>query len=166
MCQLVRAFSDAIRPMRTSCLWPSFLPKLGSPLHNTKPGVERCDIDVSSGWRIFLDCHWSCAESRDRRITVQHSVVSTQLRTTLVRVPDRSMIMLLSFFACLTSMFAPVSDSIHPDTMRSVRPLAKKVWGRCHNQQLLSSDQCAPHDSWRKTPPSLGAQRRRLAPCR
>ena len=27
-------------------------------------------------------------------------------RTTLVRAPDRSMTMLLSFFACLTSMFA------------------------------------------------------------
>ena len=31
-------------------------------------------------------------------------------RVTFVRVPHRSMIMLLSFFACLTSMFAPVSD--------------------------------------------------------
>ena len=33
-------------------------------------------------------------------------------RTTLVRVPDRSMIMLLSFFACLTSIFAPVRNSV------------------------------------------------------
>ena len=58
------------------------------------------------------------------------------------------------------------TSPIHPDTMRSVRPLAKRVCGRCHNQQLLSSDQCAPHHSWREALPSLGAQRRRLAPSR
>ena len=42
----------------------------------------------------------------------------------------------------------------------------KMVRGRCHNQQLLNSDQCAPHHSWREAPPLLGAQRRGLASSR
>ena len=55
----------------------------------------------------------------------------------------------------------------HPSRHCEIRLFTrKKVCARCHSQQLLSSDQRAPHHSWRKAPPSLGAQCRGLAPSR
>ena len=46
------------------------------------------------------------------RINFYQGTFANLCRTTFVRVHDLSMIMLFSFFACVTSMFAPVSDSV------------------------------------------------------
>ena len=65
---------------------------------------------------------------------------------------------------CATKFFTFV---IHPSRHCGIRLFIRKsARGRCHSQQLLSSDQCAPHHSWRKAPPYLGAQRRGLPPSR
>ena len=62
----------------------------------------------------------------------------TLCKATLVRVPDRPMIMLLSFFACRGSMFAPVTGSVEmirivmlkmPFSVGTVRGCTKLVVG-------------------------------------
>ena len=76
---------------------------------------------------------------------------------------------LILFFELFTEVYAQgKSGNQNIEThVRSVCSLAINVCGRCHNQQLLSSDQCAPHQlSGAKHSLSLGAQRRGLAPSR
>ena len=51
---------------------------------------------------------------------------------------------LLLSFATEISQSKSATRSIHPSIVRSVCPLAKKKSGRCHNQQPLSTGQCAP----------------------
>ena len=68
---------------------------------------------------------------------------------------------------CLSEHVYSFSVSVHLDTVRSVCSHRKNVRGRCHNQGLLCSDQCAPHHFWRTAPSIIGgAQRRGLAPPR
>ena len=54
----------------------------------------------------------SLSTTLSSRRNISQGTFANLCRTTLVRVPDRSMIMLLSFFACRTSMFAPVTHSV------------------------------------------------------
>ena len=54
----------------------------------------------------------SLSRTLSSRRNISQGTLANLCRTTLVRVPGQSMLMLLSFFACRTSMFAPVTHSV------------------------------------------------------
>ena len=55
------------------------------------------------------------------------------------------MIMLLSFFACLTSMFTLVSDSVEMSHLRLAT--SQQMIHHSQSDTLLVSDQCIPRSS-------------------